>query len=188
MRIILASKSWTRAEALKELGLEFETIASNFDEKSIRDKDPERLALKLSEEKSKAVNVKDALIISGDLFVVFNNRVYEKPKTKEEAFEMIKSFSNNSLEIVTAIAIRYNGKLRSAVETFKVQFRELSDSEIWEYIDEFPVIHCAAGFEGQGLVRFSIDHKDPTFHGISKKNILKLLNEFSVKYDKKNIK
>ena len=76
MRIILASKSWTRAEALKELGLEFETIASNFDEKSIRDKDPERLALKLSEEKSKAVNVKDALIISGDLFVVFNNRVF----------------------------------------------------------------------------------------------------------------
>lgn len=55
MKIILASQSLIRKRALDLLGLTYETIPSNIDEKAIRDPNPLKMAQRLSEAKAYTV-------------------------------------------------------------------------------------------------------------------------------------
>ncbi|MBW3002325.1 Maf family nucleotide pyrophosphatase [Candidatus Woesearchaeota archaeon] len=159
MDIILASNSSFRKNALDILGLKYKVISSNFDEKSIRNENPEELAKELAEAKAKVVGEKNknAIIIAADLFVVFNNKVYEKPETKNEAFEMLKSFSGNNIDIIAGLAV-YNSsteKMLSSADKYTVKFRELKDYEINDYIERDPVLKLSGAFGPNGLVRFA---------------------------------
>jgi septum formation protein len=159
MKIILASQSSPRKRALNILGLKYEVIPSNFDEKSIRDKNPYELSRKLAEAKAKEIakKEKDAIIIAADMFVVFNGEIYEKPKDKKEAFEMLKSFSGNRLETVSGLSV-YNsktGKMLSTCKKYTIKFRKLLDSEIEDYISRYPVLKCAAAYDTDGELRFA---------------------------------
>lgn len=159
MRIILASQSPFRKHALDILGLEYDTISSNIDEKAIRHNDPGELAQLLSRAKAQKISQEnpDALVISADLFVVHKNRIIEKPRDEAEAKVMLKSFSAETFEIITGLAV-YNGttqKMLSATEVCEVRFRGLSDFEISDYVARFPAVQCAGGFEADGLLRFA---------------------------------
>ncbi|MFH1290477.1 MAG: Maf family nucleotide pyrophosphatase [Nanoarchaeota archaeon] len=187
MKIILASQSLFRKRALEILGLEFKTVSSNFDEESIRDKNPEELAKKLSEAKAREIGKteKEAIIVSGDLFVVFKGKMYEKPKSKEEAFEMLKSFSGNKLDIIGGVAV-YNSmknKMLSSAEKYSVKFRNLLDYEINDYISRYPVLKLSAAFEGDGLLRFSesVNGKYPFLTGLPMGKLILFLRENGIK-------
>ena len=107
MRFILASKSSYRKKALELLNLKYEVIPSNFDEKSVRHDDPMILAEELA--KAKALEVgksnPDAIIISGDLFVVDDKKILEKPVDNKEAYEMLRSLSGKSFDIIASVAV-----------------------------------------------------------------------------------
>ncbi len=187
MKIILASQSSFRKKALDILGLKYETMPSDFDEKSIRDKNPFKLAKKLSEAKSKEIGrkEKEAIIISGDLFVVFNDKVYEKPNDENEAFEMLKSFSGNKINIIAGVAV-YNSKTKemlSTSEKYTVKFRKLLDYEIKDYISRYPVLRCSASFEGDGLLRFaeSVEGRYPFLTGFPLNELILFLRKNGLK-------
>jgi septum formation protein len=159
MKIILASQSIFRKHALDILGLNYETIPSKFDEKSVRDHNPQALAKKLSEAKAKEIgrNKSNAIVIAGDLFVVFKQKIYGKPQNKPEALRMLKSFSGNWLHIIAGVAV-YNSKTKqmlSSVQKYAVKFRNLMDYEIKNYIARYPVLTFSAAFDGDGLLRFA---------------------------------
>ena len=159
MDLILASKSAPRRKALEILGLKYRVVPSNVDEKLIRDDNPITLVKKLTEAKIRQVGDenKESLIIGGDLIVCFNGKIYEKPADNEEAKSMLKSFSGKWLSIIGGIAV-FNpktNKLYSAVEEYKVKFRELSAYEIDDYVKRYPALNCAGAFEGDGLFRFA---------------------------------
>jgi len=187
MRIILASQSSFRKKAFEILGLKYEAIPSNLDEKSIRNKDPYKLAKILAEAKAKYIGEKElnAIIIAGDLFVIFNKEIYEKPEDKKEAFDMLKSFSGNEIEIVAGVAV-YNSKNRkmlSSVEKYIVKFRDLFDYEIKDYISRYPVLKLSAAFEGDGLLRFaeSVKGKYPFLTGFPLNELILLLRKNRIK-------
>jgi len=158
MKIILASQSPFRKLALGILGINYETIPSNFDESSILDDNPKILARKLSEAKALSVGrSNEGVIIASDLFVVLDDEILEKPKDEKEALEMLKMLSGNSFDIVTGLAV-YNTetkRLLSTTECCGVIFRDLSECEIKDYIARYPVLKCAGAFEGDGLLRFA---------------------------------
>jgi len=159
VRIILASQSPYRKKALDVLGLEYETVPSNFDESTIRDENPERLAEKLSTAKAETVGRShpDSIVIAGDLFVVYAGRIYEKPKDEGEAKAMLKAFSGNTVSIVAGLAV-YNSatkKMLATAESCRLKFRELTDFEVDDYVRRYPVLKCAGAFEADGIVRFT---------------------------------
>ena len=187
MRIILASESKFRKKALEILGLKYETQPSDLDEKSIRDSDPYKLAKKLSEAKAKDVGNKESgsIIIAGDLFIVFNDKIYEKPADEKEAFDMLKSFSGNKSDIICGVAV-YNSKSKkmlSSAEKSTVKFRKLKDYEIKDYISRYPVLKLSAAFEGDGLLRFaeSIEGKYPFLAGLPLNELILFLRENGLK-------
>ena len=159
MEIILASQSPYKKHALDILDIPYKTIPSNFNESSIKNKNPKTLANILSKAKAKKIgqNHKNAVIIASDLFVVLNNKILEKPKDKKEALKMLNALSEKKFDIVTGLAV-YNTKTKnmlSAVETCTVTFRKLDKYEINNYIKKYPVLKCAAAFESDGLLRFA---------------------------------
>lgn len=157
--IILASASPFRKKALDVLGLSYEVIPSKINEKTIRDSNPHALAQKLSEAKARAVATKqkNTIVISADLFVTQNGKIFEKPSDTIKAKEMLNSFSGNELAIIASVSVfnSANQRMRSAVETCTVQFRKLNEHEIDDYIARYPVTRFAGAFEGDGLLRFA---------------------------------
>lgn len=182
MNIILASSSKFRRQALDLLNLDYEVIPSEIDEKSIRDDDPRVLARKLAEAKAKDVGKRlegDNLVIAGDLFILFQDSIYEKPETEEEAVEMLSAFSGSRVEIISGVSVLNNGTngLKSALGQTEIVFRNLSKKEIERYVSNYPVLELAGAFEKEGVMKFSSEvHGDLSFlTGLPLNKLIQLL-------------
>ena len=142
MKIVLATTSPYRREAFGYLGIPFEAEGSNVDESQLERDNPEDLVGNLSKLKAEAVakNHSDAIVIGMDSVGYFKGRILEKPKSKEEAFERLKSLSGNSYQYYTGIYMVNTSSKKDKKKVIKseVFFRELSDSEIERYLDQDP--------------------------------------------------
>lgn len=186
MKIILASQSEIRKRALDLLKLPYEVQPSHFDEKSIRDSDPSKLALKLSEAKARTVGaVREGIIIGSDAFMVMKEKIIEKPVSLENAFEMLKSFSKETFQFVTGLAVLNTAdqKMLSAVESCDIKFRQLSDQEVSDYISQRPVLKFAGAVEADGIIRFSerIQGNCNFFTGLPMNRLIEFLREHGLK-------
>ncbi len=138
VNIILASASPRRKEILSKAGFNFEVIPSNYDEK-ISDKIfSEELINNCALEKALDVQKRtnsNCLIIGADTVVVSNNIILGKPKDKNDAFRMLKSLSDKTHFVISAICLLHQDKKLVQNEVTKVTFRKLEDSEIINYIN-----------------------------------------------------
>ena len=159
MRVVLASESQSRKRALDILGLTYEVYPSAIDEKSIRDSDPIALTQKLAEAKALhvAAAFEDAVVVSGDAVVAKDGKIFEKPRSVDEAVEFLQELSGSVFRFVTSLTvIRSDTKMMlSAVETAEIRFRRLFEREIRNYVDRYPVLRFAGAFEGDGVLRFA---------------------------------
>jgi MAF protein len=141
------------------LSLPYETSPSRIDEKSIRDDDPVGLTRKLAEAKARTVAVAhpDALVVSGDAVVSKNGTIYEKPRSKDEAAQFLRELSGGEFQFVTAIAVFHSPqkRMRTAVESSTITFRQLREREIQDYTNKYDVLSCAGAFEGDGVLLFA---------------------------------
>lgn len=139
-KIILATTSPYRIEAFKFLGIDFTAEGSKVDESEAERSDPEELVKELSKLKAEAVakNHQDAIVIGMDSVGYFNNKILEKPKTREEGFERLKSLSENSHQFYTGIHIINTAldKIVSRVVKTEVFMRKISEKEIEFYLDQ----------------------------------------------------
>ncbi len=158
MKIVLASESPFRKRALDLLGLSYETCPSRIDEKSIRHDDPVVLTGKLAEAKARVVATMhpDALVVSGDAVVLKNGTIYEKPRDRNEATQMLRELSGGDFQFVTALAVFHapQSRMLTAVESSTITFRPLLEREIQHYINKYDVLSCAGAFEGDGVLLF----------------------------------
>ncbi len=159
MRIVLASESPFRRRALDVLGLPYETRPASLNEKAIRDPDPRGLTQKLSEAKARKVAAEcpDAVVIAGDAVAAKNGRIFEKPRDMAEAARFLRELSGSTFQFVTALTVldARAEKMLSAVETSDIQFRELTDREIADYIARYRVLNYAGAFESDAVLRFA---------------------------------
>jgi septum formation protein len=151
MKIILASESPRRKKILQDLGLSFEVMPSNADEKSVYDSDPARLVQKIAYLKAASVAKKvtsDSLIIAADTIVWFRGKVIGKPKNIDDARRMMRMLSGKEHCVYTGLCIIDKPGIRQfrSSERTKVRFRKLTDTEIEEYIVENPVLGMAGAY------------------------------------------
>jgi len=154
-RIILASGSAQRKALLSTLGLTFEVIPANIDEKSIRYTDPRRQALELAKAKAidiaashKAAGSHQEIIIAADTFVVLGDAILEKPRNHEEALRMLESQSGQTVVVYTGLYYfdttdRFE---KGDVAKTSVTFRDLSAETIKRYCLKYPVASWAGAF------------------------------------------
>lgn len=160
-RLILASKSPRRYELLKQLGLEVGVVPSRVQENLIIGESPEDHVIRLSEAKALEVGNRfpDRWVIGADTIVYLNNSILGKPKTREEAIEMLKSLSGKEHWVITGFSIQNIEKNKKGHEAIKtaVKVKRLSPAEIDWYVNTEEPFDKAGGYAIQGAGAFMIE-------------------------------
>ena len=166
MEIILASNSPRRKEILESLGYTFRIAPSDIDENI--NLTGELLVCELA--KRKALRIfeynKNSIVIGSDTIVYFNNKVYNKPKSEEECYFMLKSLSGKTHEVITGVYIASNKECISFYDKAYVTFKELSDQEIYDYIKTKEPFDKAGGYAIQGIGKSLIKEFKGDFYTI----------------------
>lgn len=184
MRIVLASSSKQRQDILKMIGLNYDVITSDMPEYSTED-EPDKYVEELSLNKAKSVCRKingKAIVIAADTIIYFNNKKYEKPKTKEEAFNNLKELSGNKNTAYTGIAIvdLYKNKTISFYSKVDVYFKNITDEEIGWYVNNESKIFKCCGYVPLGKASIFIDRIDGDYNtllGISPSTLFEKLKK-----------
>ncbi|MBO8168772.1 MAG: septum formation inhibitor Maf [Thermoanaerobacteraceae bacterium] len=155
MNIILASQSPRRRQLLKQLGLEFAVAVSSIEE-TIKDgenieEQVKRLALSKVEDVSKRFT--HGVIIGADTLVVLHGKPLGKPRTVEEARNMLQMLNGSRHQVLTGVVVKELPSGRTLVDcvTTNVTFRHLTDEEIEGYLSSGEYSDKAGAYAIQGL-------------------------------------
>ena len=153
-KIILASASPRRREIMAQAGYEFEIMVSHKEEfyTSIEpDEIVKELALLKANDIADQIEQKNVAIVGADTVVAYAGKILGKPKTKEEAFDMIQSFQGDKHQVYTGIAViefdeQGNKKITNEAVKTDVYVNPMSSEEIWNYIERDSVLDKAGSY------------------------------------------
>lgn len=185
-RIILASNSPRRKELLGGLDISFVVdTRNNFEEVYDPSTPHEKIPEVLSEGKSYGFHRElsdDEILITSDTLVLCGSDVMGKPHSRDEAFEMLRKLSGREHKVITAITVRDKTNCKTLSDTAIVHFKELSDKEIWYYIDNFKPFDKAGAYGIQEWIGYigigRIDGSFFTIMGLPVHLVYKTLLEF----------
>ena len=157
-KLILASSSPSRLRLLKSAGINPQVLVSGVDEESpeITALEPSEMVLALAILKAhtvKNIAPTNSLILGCDSTFEFNGQSLGKPETKENAIKRAKLLSGKFGYLHTGHCLI---DLKQEIEltersTAKVQFAEMTDAEINDYVDSGEPLNVAGGFTLDGL-------------------------------------
>jgi len=152
--IILASKSPRRRELLDQAGLSFSVVPSQFDESSVAFSEPETYVTTLAEAKAGEVSevYPDSWVLGADTIVVIDGDLLEKPRSANEAHDMLRRLSGRWHRVFTGYCVCCIGKkgLFSGALSTRVEFNALSHEQIEWYIQTGEPFDKAGGYAIQG--------------------------------------
>lgn len=173
-RIILASASPRRKELMALAGYEFEIKVSHKEEKyqsTAPDDIVKELSLLKAEDIAEQIDAKDLVVIGADTVVAHKGKILGKPQTREDAFEMIKSFQGDKHQVYTGVAIlKYDCEgnkeiVNHAVKT-DVYVNPMTDDEIWNYIENEQVMDKAGAYGIQGKFAIHIEKIEGDYYNV----------------------
>lgn len=153
--IILGSTSPFRKALLQRLQIPFITASPNIDETPLAQEAPENYVKRLSLEKAKAVAAyyPNALVIGSDQCSVLNGVIQGKPLHHAKAVQQLQESAGKRVSFLTGLCL-YNGNTDAYqldLIPFHVDFRDLQDDEIEDYLLAEEPYHCAGSFKSEGL-------------------------------------
>jgi septum formation protein len=185
--LILASTSPRRKEILANLGIPFEVEASPYQEDMNLNLPPHELAKHLSKEKAKAVakHHTNAIVIGADTFVVFEGKLLGKPRSPEEAKDMLQDLSNKANSVLTGITIIDSDTNQTHSEVFetKVYMKKMSPKEIEGYVASGEPLDKAGAYTIHALGAVLIDKIEGDFFavmGLPIRPLTEIIKEFGI--------
>lgn len=139
--ILLASNSPRRKELLGKIAPSFSLAeARDVDESYPDGMDPQQVPVHISQAKAKAyadLLIDDEIIITADTVVICGDRILGKPHDEAEASAMLHSLSGRKHLVTTGVTLSSKDKTESFAVTTEVEFAELTEKEISEYIEYY---------------------------------------------------
>ena len=149
-KIILGSNSPRRKELLGGLDIDFQVDTRNtFKEVYDPSTPQEQIPEVLSEGKSYGFHrplADDEILITSDTLVLCGDRVMGKPRSREEAIDMIRYLADRNHKVITAITLRDKDHCKTLSDTALVHFKALNDSEIEYYVDTYKPFDKAGAY------------------------------------------
>ena len=145
MKIILASKSGVRKKIMKENKIDCDVVVSNVDEDEVKSSllsegaNPLEISKNLAEIKSVKVSNKypDRLVLGADSVISLNNKLINKPKSRNEALMILKKLNNNKHYLISSVCISKNGSMIwNHSDTSELKMKKLTEDEIKKYLDK----------------------------------------------------
>ena len=156
-KLILASGSPRRQQFFKDLELDFEIRLKEIEEVYPAELKAAEITNYLAELKANAFEgelLENEILITSDTIVWHNEKALGKPKDKQDAFEILKSLSNATHEVITSVCFKTNKKTDLICEVTKVTFNKLSDLAILYYIDNYKPYDKAGAYGIQEWIGF----------------------------------
>lgn len=154
MKIVLASQSPRRKELLGRMGLKFVTQASKIDESAFDGLEARELVATLSREKAQWIARQldgETLVIGADTVVVRDGAALGKPKDAEDAVAMLLSLSGRDHQVCTGVTVCRGDRVLTQVEETQVTFRDLTETEVRQYVSTGEPMDKAGAYGIQGL-------------------------------------
>ncbi|AKP47985.1 MULTISPECIES: Maf family protein [Bacillus] len=152
-KLILASSSPRRKALLQRLNIPFTVEISHVEEKISPEAPPDEAVMSLALQKAKAVasHAPEAFVIGADTMVSIHNQILGKPKSREEAKNMLKMLSGQTHSVYTGTAIVHGEQQRVFYERTDVTFWTLPDDVIDDYLNSGESFDKAGAYGIQGL-------------------------------------
>ena len=184
LKLVLASSSKPRQDIFNNIGLKYEVVKSLVDENS-NNTDPSEYVKDLSRDKANSVAcqlTEKAIIIAADSIIYMDGKIYEKPKSKEEAYQNLKEMSGKLTYAVTGVTIKdlYQEKEISYSDTAEVYIKEISDEDIRWYVENEQNVLNRCGYAMLGKASIFLDRVNGdynTLFGISPSKMYEKLKE-----------
>lgn len=153
MRLILASSSPRRKELLDSINIKYIVCPADIDEALDEGLTPEENVKNLGLKKARTVAKKylNDVVLGCDTVVVLDDKIYGKPKSEEDAFNMLSLFSGRTHLVISGVAIISPEKTYNFSVTSKVTLKKLTDEDIRKYIDTKECFGKAGSYAIQGL-------------------------------------
>ena len=192
MRIILASKSGVRKKILDEYKVESEVIPSNIDEDQVKESllaegaNPLIVSKNLAELKSINVSNRnpDRLVLGADSVISLNNKLINKPKSREEAMKILKELNSSKHYLISSVCISKNGAMIwNHSEQSELKMKNLKEEELKRYLDKIKTETLLAygvyQVEADGLDLFDYIKGDKdSIMGLPIKHIMNYIKEY----------
>lgn len=186
--LVLGSSSPFRKALLEKLGLDFETDSPDIDETPLKNESPEDMVARLAKLKALAIAERhpNSIIISSDQCATLDGAIIGKPGEHEAAVEQLTNASGRAVTFYTSLCVMDTSseKMEELVEPFHVYFRELSETQIENYLRKEEPYNCAGSFksEGLGIALFErLEGKDPnTIVGLPLIELITMLRKFGI--------
>ena len=134
--IILASKSPRRQELIRHITEAFEVVVSPVEEILPAGIAPEEAPVYLAALKARAVAEEhpDRLVIGADTVVILDGTILGKPRDAADAERMLRLLSGRTHAVITGCCLIKGGREKRFSQRTEVEFYELTDREIADYI------------------------------------------------------
>ena len=190
MKMILGTASQYRKQVFEEMNYkDFEVMAADIDEKSIRLDDPEKLTLALANAKADALQKRiqePALIITADQVVFWNGEIREKPDSESQAREFLKTYHQAPARVVNGITVTntVTGKRVSGVNFSTVVFNEIPEEAISRLIEKGDIFNRAGGIAIEMLKPYiqNAEGTADSFMGLPKDLTRQLIEQALISY------
>ena len=192
MKVILASKSGVRKQILDKYNIKNEVIVSNVDEEEVKKSllsegaNPLNISKNLAEIKSIKVSSRqpNKLVIGADSVISLNDKLINKPKSREEAFRILKKLNNSKHYLISSVCISKNGAMIwNYSESSELKMKNLTDKEFSNYLDKIETKTLLAygvyQIEADGLELFEYVKGDKdSIMGLPIKKIISFIKQF----------
>lgn len=181
-KILLASKSPRRREILRLLNIPFTIVTiDGIDESYPPDLPVYEVAEYISNKKADAYLKRisgNELLITADTVVICDGKILGKPKSQQEAIEMLSFLSDKTHEVTSGVTIATPEKRVSFTSVSKVKFAALTDEEIRYYVDTYHPFDKAGAYGIQEWIgAVAVEKIDGSFYNVMGLPVNKLYQE-----------
>lgn len=169
-KVILASASPRRHELLTQLGVAFEALDADIDERRLENEEPAAYAERLAREKAHAgwrMAGRDLPALGADTIVVVDGQMLLKPESPADAVQMLRTLSGRRHTVFSAVAVARDGeRISSSLNRTEVSFAPIPAPWIERYAASGDPLDKAGGYAVQGEAARWIEHIDGSFSGV----------------------
>ena len=190
MKIVLASKSGVRKDILRKNKIDCDVEPSNVDEDEVKismineNATPTLISKNLAELKANKVSNKnpDKIVLGADSVIDLEGELISKPKSRQEAFEILKKLNGKRHQLISSVCISKNGSMIwNYTDASSLTMKELNLDEIKSYLkkvdDKKLYAYGVYQIEEGGRDLFSkIEGDEDTIMGLPVKKIKEYLN------------
>ena len=167
--IILASQSPRRQELMKLTGLPFTVRVADVDETMDKSLPVQQEVTRVSRLKAQTIAAgaaADDIVIAADTIVVIDGRELGKPRSEQEALDMLRLLSGRTHEVVTVLSVCKGSQLESEAVVTKVTFRTLCEEELRAYVRTGEPMDKAGSYGIQGYGAIFVDHLEGDYFSV----------------------